>query len=81
MCFWSIIRTIFGPCCEQVRDRTKLDQVKTLSKIKVPRTVRDVQSLVGKVVALSRFISKMSNMCKPFFWNIEKSMTLERGEE
>ena len=58
-----------------------LTQVKTLSQIEEPKTVRDVQSLTGKVAALSRFISKMSNRCKPFFRCIKQLTTLEWGEE
>ena len=42
-------------------------QVKSLSSIQEPKTVRDVQSLAGKIAALGRFISKMSDRCKPFF--------------
>ena len=56
-------------------------QVKTLSQIQEPKIVRDVQSLTGKVAALSRFISKMSDKCKPFFRCIKQSSTLEWGEE
>ena len=56
-------------------------QMRTLSKIQEPKTVRNVQSLAGKVSALSRFISKMSDKCKPFFRCIKQSSTLEWGEE
>ena len=56
-------------------------QVKSLSVIQEPKTVRDVQSLAGKIAALGRFISKMSDRCKPFFQCIKQSATLEWGEE
>ena len=52
-------------------------QVKTLSQIEELKTVRDVQSLAGKVAALSWFISKMFDRCKPFFCCIKQSLTLE----
>ena len=42
-------------------------QMKTLSEIEEPRTIRDVQSLIAKVAALSRFILKIFDRCKPFF--------------
>ena len=42
-------------------------QVISFSAIEEPRTVRDVQSLAGKIATLGRFISKMSDRCKPFF--------------
>ena len=56
-------------------------QMKTLSQIEELKTTRDVQSLAGKVATLSRFISKMSDRCKPFFCFIKQSSTLEWGEE
>ena len=52
-------------------------QVKSLSAIQEPKTVRDVQSLAGKIAALGRFISKMSDRCKPFFQCIKQSASLE----
>ena len=55
--------------------------MKSLSAIEEPKTVRDVQSLVGKIAALGRFISKMSDRCKPFFQCIKQSASLEWGEE
>ena len=56
-------------------------QVKQLSQIEEPKTMRDVQSLAGKVAALSRFISKMFDMCKPFFHNIKQSLASKWGKE
>jgi len=56
-------------------------QVKSLSAIQEPKTVRDVQSLAGKIAALGRFISRMSDRCKPFFQCIKQSASLEWGEE
>ena len=38
-----------------------------------PRTVKAVQSLNGKVVALNRFVSKATNKCLPFFCVSRKS--------
>ena len=38
-----------------------------------PRTVKAVQSLNGKVVALNRFVSKATNKCLPFFCVPRKS--------
>ena len=55
--------------------------MRTLSKIEEPKTVRDVQSLAGKIATLGRFISKMLDRCKPFFQSIKQSASLEWGEE
>ena len=43
------------------------DKIKTIIEIKSPRTVKEVQSLIGKVAALNRFVSKVTDKCLPFF--------------
>ena len=42
-------------------------QIAAIRNIEEPRRIKDVQSLAGKVAALSRFISKATNKCVPFF--------------
>ncbi|XP_059639717.1 uncharacterized protein LOC132282110 [Cornus florida] len=42
-------------------------QAGALTKNAEPTTVKEVQTLMGQIAALSRFISKLSNHCKPFF--------------
>ena len=37
------------------------------------KTVKEVQSLNGKVVALNRFVSRVTNKCLPFFRVLRKS--------
>ena len=39
----------------------------------LPRTVKEVQSLNGKIAALNRFISKATDKCLPFFHTLWKS--------
>ena len=38
-------------------------QIKTLAEIKTPEPVRDVQRLMDKITALSRFISRIFDRC------------------
>ena len=42
-------------------------------ELEPPRTVKEVQSLNGKIVALNRFISKATDKCLPFFRTLRKS--------
>ncbi|XP_059650555.1 uncharacterized protein LOC132296362 [Cornus florida] len=42
-------------------------QAEALIKNAEPRTIKEVQALTGRIAALSRFISKLSDRCKPFF--------------
>ncbi|CAL2271716.1 unnamed protein product [Prunus armeniaca] len=39
----------------------------------IPKTVNDIQSLTGRVVALTRFISKATDRCTPFFKALKSS--------
>jgi len=47
-------------------------QVQALKNIKIPSTRKKMQSLIEKVAALSRFISKATNKCVPFFEALKK---------
>ena len=38
-----------------------------------PRTVKEMQSLNGKIAALNRFVSKAMDKCLPFFRILRKS--------
>jgi len=42
-------------------------QEQTFKNVKIPSIRREMQSLNGKVAALSRFISKATDKCVPFF--------------
>ena len=38
-----------------------------------PRTIKEMQSLTGRVAALNRFVSKVTNKCLPFFKTLKKA--------
>ena len=38
----------------------------------LPRTVKEVQSLTGRIAALNRFVSKATDKCLPFFKTLKK---------
>ncbi|XP_059625401.1 uncharacterized protein LOC132268588 [Cornus florida] len=46
-----------------------------------PKTIKEVQALTGKIAALSRFISKLSNRYKPFFDTIRGHGRQTWGDE
>ena len=50
------------------------EKVRAIMELEPPRTVKEVQSLNGKVAALHRFISKATNKCLPFFHILRKSL-------
>ncbi|KAM1180790.1 hypothetical protein ACFX2G_020210 [Malus domestica] len=43
------------------------EKIKAIIDMKEPVTSKDIQSLTGKVAALTRFISKATDRCAPFF--------------
>ncbi|CAL9026172.1 unnamed protein product, partial [Prunus brigantina] len=43
------------------------EKIQAILDMKIPRTVKDIQSLTGRVAALTRFISKATDRCAPFF--------------
>ena len=50
-----------------------LEKVRAILELEPPRTVKAVQSLNGKVVALNKFVSKATDKCLPFFRVLKKS--------
>ena len=49
------------------------DQIRSIMNIQSPACIRDVQRLIGRVAALSRFISRSSEKCHLFFSTLRKS--------
>ena len=49
------------------------EKVKVIIEVKSPKTVKEVQSLIGKVAALNRLISKATDKCMPFFKVLKKA--------
>ena len=49
------------------------EKVRAIMELEPSRTVKEVQSLNGKIVALNRFVSKATDKCLPFFHTLKKS--------
>lgn len=49
------------------------EKVKAILKISSPRTIKEVQSLTGRVVVLNRFVSRATDKCLPFFKTLKKA--------
>ena len=43
------------------------EKVKAILEMSSPKTIKEVQKLIGRVVALNKFVSKATNKCLPFF--------------
>uniref|UniRef100_A0A2N9F5Z7 Uncharacterized protein n=1 Tax=Fagus sylvatica TaxID=28930 RepID=A0A2N9F5Z7_FAGSY len=50
-----------------------LDKIKAVLEMTPPRTIKEVQSLTGRVAALNRFVSRATDKCLPFFKTLRKA--------
>ena len=49
------------------------EKIWAIVELEQPRTIKEVQSLNGKIAALNRFVSKAKDKCLPFFRTLRKS--------
>lgn len=56
-------------------------QVRKVMDFGKPKTMKDVESLMGKIVAMGRFVSKISDRCNSFLKSIKKTKEIEWGAE
>ena len=50
-----------------------LEKIQAIMELEPPRTVKEIQSLNGKITALNRFASRVMDRCLPFFCTLRKS--------
>ncbi|VVA31187.1 PREDICTED: Retrovirus-related Pol poly from transposon, partial [Prunus dulcis] len=48
------------------------NQIKAILNMKSPATTKEIQSLTGRAIALSRFLSRCTNKCRPFFKGLKE---------
>ena len=49
------------------------EKVQTILNITSPKTVKEVQKLTGRIVALNRFVSRATDKCLPFFKTLKQA--------
>ena len=49
------------------------DQIKSIAEMPSPKTKKEMQKLTGRLAAISRFISRFSDKCQPFFKEIREA--------
>ena len=49
------------------------DKIKVVLDMPLPSGIREVQRLIGRIAALSRFVSRASDKCQPFFQVLKKA--------
>ena len=55
------------------RIKANLDKIQVILDIKPPQSIKEVQSLIDRVAALNRFVSKATDKCLPFFKVLKKA--------
>lgn len=53
------------------------EKIRVVIEMKSHQTVKEVQSLTGKLAALNQFISRATDKCHPFFQTIKKRRKIE----
>lgn len=53
------------------------EQIRALSEMPSPSSVKQVQKLAGRIAALNRFISRSSERCRPLFELLRKKNDFE----
>ena len=49
------------------------DKIQAILDMEPPKNIKEVQSLIGRVAALNRFVSKATDKCLPFFKILRKA--------
>ena len=52
-----------------------LEKVQAILDMASPKTVKEVQKLTGKIAALNRFVSKVTDRCLPFFKTLKQAFS------
>ncbi|KAK0593315.1 hypothetical protein LWI29_034683 [Acer saccharum] len=57
------------------------DKIQALARMVSPKTLKDVQKLIGCLASLNRFIAKSTNRCLPFFKALKKGKGVGWNED
>ena len=71
--FRMIAGKLLGFMLSQKGVEVNPDKVQVIMELAPLKTIKEVQILNGKVVALNRFISRATDKCMPFFRTLKKS--------
>ena len=71
--FGVTARKFLGFMVSQRRIEVNPEKVRAIMELGLPRTVKEVQSLNGKITALNRFVFKATDKSRTFFRTLRKS--------
>ena len=73
MCIWGFSRKFLRFMVSRRGIEANPEKVRAILKMSSPKTVKEVQSFTGRVVALNRFVFKATNKCHPFFKTLKRA--------
>ena len=53
--------------------KANLDKIRVVLNMSSPSSIKEVQHLIGRISTLSRFVSRASDKCQPFFHVLKKA--------
>ena len=71
--FWFLLGKFLGFMVSQREIEANLEKVRTILDMTSPKTVKEVQRLIGRVAVLNRFVSNATNKCLPFFKTLKQA--------
>ena len=72
MCFWSSSWQTLGFLVSNRGIEANPEKIKAITSLAKPVCINDVQRLAGRVVALSRFISRLGDKAMPLYQMMKK---------
>ena len=73
-CVFSVtVEKFLGFMVSQKGIEVNLEKIRAIVELEPPRTVKEVQSLNGKIAALNNFVSRAMDRCLPFFRTLKRS--------
>ena len=71
--FGVMVGKFLGFMVSQRGIKANPDKIWAIMEMALPRNVKEVQSLNGKIAALNRFVSRATDECLPFFHTLKRS--------
>ena len=72
----SLCRKVLGFIVNNQEIEANPNKIKVVLDMMPPSNIKEIQRLTGRIVALSRFVSKASDKCQPFFQVLKKGLPM-----
>ena len=73
MCLWSSLGEVLRVHGIPMGIEANSEKVRAILDMTLPKTVKEVQKLTGRIAAFNKFISKVTDKCLPFFKSLKQA--------